>query len=233
VNLFYQPGISEGIHYLDQEESRHCAKVLRKRPGDTIHITDGKGSLYTATLTEARPDKCSFSIASTEKEKTRSFYIHMAIAPTKNPDRTEWFVEKAIEIGVDEISFLLCDNSERAALKTDRLEKLAVSAMKQSLRYTIAKINHMVLMKDFVKETKASSKFIAYVDNTNPDHLQKQATPNTTCVVLIGPEGDFSKKELDLAIEQGYKKVSLGPNRLRTETAGLAACHILNLINEK
>lgn len=231
MNVFYQPEIPNGIRYLDHEESRHCAKVLRKKTGDSVQITDGKGSLYKATLTESRPDKCSFKIDATEKEASRSYYIHIAIAPTKNPDRTEWFVEKAIEIGVDEISFLLCDNSERAALKTDRLEKLAISAMKQSLRFTLAKINHMVLLKDFVKETQAASKFIAYVDQTNPDHLLKQAAAKSNYVILIGPEGDFSKKELELAIENGYKKVSLGANRLRTETAGLAACHILNLIN--
>lgn len=232
MNLFYQPDIPNGIRNLDPEESRHCSKVLRKKPGDAIQITDGKGTLYQATLTESKPGAvCSFKIDSTEQEVKRPFYIHMALAPTKNPDRTEWFVEKAIEIGVDEISFILCDNSERAALKTDRLEKLAVSAMKQSLRYTLAKINHMVLLKDFVKSASTASKFIAYVDHTNPDHLQRQATPKSEYVVLIGPEGDFSKKELELTLENGYKKVSLGPNRLRTETAGLAACHILNLIN--
>jgi 16S rRNA (uracil1498-N3)-methyltransferase len=231
LNVFYQPEIANGIRYLDSEESRHCAKVLRKKTGDAIQITDGRGSLYKATLTDSRPDKCTYKIDSSEKEGTRPFNIHIAIAPTKNPDRTEWFVEKAIEIGIDEISFLLCDNSERAALKTDRLEKLAISAMKQSLRFTLAKINHMVLLQDFVTITQATSKFIAYVDQTNPDHLLRQAPAKSNYVVLIGPEGDFSKKELDLAIEHGYKKVSLGPNRLRTETAGLAACHILNLIN--
>jgi 16S rRNA (uracil1498-N3)-methyltransferase len=231
LNVFYQPEIPNGIRYLDQEESRHCAKVLRKKTGDTIQITDGKGSLYKAILTDSRPDKCTFKIDSTEKEVPRPFHIHIAIAPTKNPERTEWFVEKAIEIGVDEISFVLCDNSERAALKIDRLEKLAISAMKQSLRFTLAKINHMVLLKDFIKETEAGSKFIAYVDQTNPDHLIKQAAAKTNYVILVGPEGDFSKKELELAIEHGYKKVNLGTNRLRTETAGVAACHILNLVN--
>jgi 16S rRNA (uracil1498-N3)-methyltransferase len=231
LNLFYQPGIPNGIHYLDPEESRHCAKVLRKKPGDTIQVTDGKGSRYMVILTEAKPDRCTFRIESSEQEARRSFYIHLAMAPTKNPDRTEWFVEKAIEIGADEISFLLCDNSERAALKTDRLEKLAISAMKQSLQCTLTKINHMVLLKDFVTTTQASSKYIAYVDQTNPHHLSKQASPNANYVVLIGPEGDFSKKELELAMAHDYKKVSLGPNRLRTETAGLVACHILNLIN--
>jgi len=231
VNLFYQPEIPNGIHHLDPEESRHCAKVLRKKPGDLIQLTDGKGKRYHALLTESKPDKCSFKISSSEQEHPRSFYTHIALAPTKNPDRTEWFVEKAIEIGIDEISFILCDNSERAAIKTDRLEKLAVSAMKQSLRCTLTKINHMVLVSEFVKTAKADSKFIAYVDQSNPDHLLKQVSPKSNYIVLIGPEGDFSKKELDMAIETGYKKVSLGSNRLRTETAGLVACHILNLVN--
>lgn len=189
------------------------------------------GTLYEATLTDSKADKCSFKIQSGSKESRRPYQIHIALAPTKNPDRTEWFVEKAIEIGVDEISFLLCDNSERAALKTDRLEKLAVSAMKQSLRCWLTKINHMVLLKDFVRTTQAQNKYIAYVDQTNPDHLLKVATSKSNYIVLIGPEGDFSKKEMDLAHENNYKKVSLGPSRLRTETAGLVACHILNLIN--
>jgi 16S rRNA (uracil1498-N3)-methyltransferase len=231
LNLFYQPGIPNGIHYLDPEESRHCSKVLRKKAGDQIQITDGTGNLYKTTLTESRAEKCSFKIDSSEKEAKRLFHIHVAMAPTKNPDRTEWFVEKAIEIGVDEISFVLCDNSERAALKTDRLEKLAISAMKQSLRCTLTKINHMVLLKDFITSSHASAKFIAYVDQSNPDHLLKQASLKTNYIVLIGPEGDFSKKELELAFSHDYKKVSLGTNRLRTETAGVVACHILNLIN--
>ena len=231
MNLFYQPSIQQGIHCLDPEESRHCSKVLRKKNGDVIQVTDGLGNLYHAKLTESKPDKCTFKIESSEKEEKRPFHIHIAMAPTKNPDRTEWFVEKAIEIGVDEISFLLCDNSERAALKTDRLEKLAISAMKQSLRYTLTKINHMVLLKDFVKDNTAVNKYIAYVDQTNPNHLLKTAKPKSDYAILIGPEGDFSKKELELAISNNYKKVSLGNSRLRTETAGLVACHILNLVN--
>jgi len=232
VNLFYQPHIQNGIHYLDPEESRHCYRVLRKKSGDVIQITDGKGYRYQAKLTDTKSDKCSFTVESKQKEEKRPYTIHIALAPTKNPDRTEWFVEKAIEIGVDELSFLLCDNSERAALKTDRIEKLAISAMKQSLKCSLPKINHMVLLKDFIISNKAASKFIAYVDQTNPDYLQKLATPKSDYIVLIGPEGDFSKKELQLAIDYNYKKASLGPNRLRTETAGIVACHILNVINQ-
>lgn len=232
MNLFYQPHIQDGIHYLDPEESRHCYKVLRKKPGDLIQITDGKGYQYQAKLTDTKFDKCSFTIESKQKEEKRPYTIHIALAPTKNPDRTEWFVEKAIEIGVDELSFLLCDNSERAALKTDRIEKLAISAMKQSLKNSVPKINHMILLKDFITTNSTASKYIAYVDQTNPDHLLKEAKPKSNYIILIGPEGDFSKKELELALTQGYKKVSLGPSRLRTETAGVVACHILNLVNQ-
>jgi 16S rRNA (uracil1498-N3)-methyltransferase len=230
-NLFYQPGIQYGSHFLDPEESRHAAKVLRKKGGDIIHITDGKGVLYTCKITDAKPDKCAFVIESSEQEKQKSFGIHIAIAPTKNPDRTEWFVEKAIEIGVDEITFLECDNSERSTIKTERIEKLAVSAMKQSLKTTLPKIHSIRQLDKFISDSNSSKKFIAYVDQTNPDELLKVAQPKENYLVLIGPEGDFSPAELDLAIKNGFKKVALGPSRLRTETAGIVACHTLNLIN--
>jgi 16S rRNA (uracil1498-N3)-methyltransferase len=230
-NLFYQPGIQYGSHFLDPEESRHAAKVLRKKAGDLIHITDGKGVLYTCKITDAKPDKCAFVIESSEQEKKKNFTIHIAIAPTKNPDRTEWFVEKAIEIGVDEITFLECDNSERTTIKTERLEKLAVSAMKQSLKLTLPKIHPIRQLQEVISELNSSKKFIAYVDQANTDELSRIANPKENYLVLIGPEGDFSPAELDLAITNGFKKVALGPARLRTETAGVVACHTLNLIN--
>lgn len=230
-NLFYQPLIDEGVYHLDADESRHCAKVLRKKSGDVIFITNGKGNWYEARLTEASPTACRFEILSTKTENPKDYHIHIAIAPTKNPDRIEWFVEKALEIGVDEISFVLCDKSERAAMKLERIQKLAISGMKQSLKSTLARINSMVLFPEFIKSAKASELYIAYVDTSNPVILSKIAKPNTSYVVLIGPEGDFSKKEIDFALAHHYKKISLGPHRLRTETAGLAACHTLNLIN--
>jgi 16S rRNA (uracil1498-N3)-methyltransferase len=157
--------------------------------------------------------------------------IHLGIAPTKNTDRMEWFVEKATEIGIDTISLLLCAHSERAAIKTDRLEKIAISAMKQSLKYKLPGIQPMQLLKDFLNAQQAPQKFIAFVDQQNPDHLVKVAKPGIDSIVLIGPEGDFSTKEVELAQSYGYKKIGLGPSRLRTETAGLVSCHILNLIN--
>lgn len=230
-NLFYQPGIPSGSYFLDPEESRHATKVLRKKTGDTIHITDGKGVLYTCRITDAKPDVCAFKVESSEPEKNKSFNIHLAIAPTKNPDRLEWFVEKAVEIGVDGISFLECDNSERTTIKLERIEKLAISAMKQSLKITLPKIHAIRPLRKFISESNSSSKFIAYVDQTNPDQLFKAARINENYTVLIGPEGDFSPAELELALQNGYKKVALGPSRLRTETAGIVACHTLNLIN--
>lgn len=230
-NLFYQPAIQYGSHFLDPEESRHATKVLRKKAGDTIHITDGKGVLYTGKITDPRPDKCAFVIESSVQEKAKNFSIHIAIAPTKNADRIEWFVEKSIEIGIDEISFIECDNSERTSIKLERIEKLAISAMKQSLKLTLPKIHPIRRLQEFIKIDLTGKKFIAYVDSANPDELFKMAEPDEPCIVLIGPEGDFSPAELELALQNGYKKVALGPSRLRTETAGLAACHTLNLIN--
>ncbi len=230
-NLFYQTGIQYGSHFLDPEESRHATKVLRRKAGDTIHITDGKGTLYTCKITDARPDKCAFVLESSEVEKKKDFTIHIAIAPTKNPDRTEWFVEKAIEIGLDEITFLDCDNSERTSIKLERIEKLAISAMKQSLKFSLPKIHLIRPLQEFIKLSNSSKKFIAYVDQANPDELSKVAKAKENYTILIGPEGDFSPAELELAIKNGYQKVALGPSRLRTETAGIVACHTLNLIN--
>lgn len=231
MNLFYQPLIPEGVHHLDEEESRHCVKVLRRNTGDTIKITDGKGFFYDCVITTADPKKCSFKIVDKRKEKLRDYSIHIAISPTKNPDRIEWFTEKAVEFGIDRITLLQCDNSEKSFLKTERLRKMAVSAMKQSLKASLPQITEPTSFQKFVTSESADEKFIAFVDESNPNHLKNLAQKNKSAIVLIGPEGDFSKEELATALENAYKKVSLGNSRLRTETAGVAACHILNLIN--
>jgi len=231
VNLFYQPLITKGVQYLDAEESRHCYKVLRKRPGDNITVIDGKGSFYDAILTQVDPQQSSFTIIKNSVEEKRNFFIHVALAPTKNPDRVEWFAEKATEIGVDEISFIQCDHSERVKLKLDRIERIAISAMKQSMKATLPRINELTDYQDFVVAREEDHKFVAYVDSSNPDHLHALAKPGGRYCVLIGPEGDFSREELQLAIDHGYKKVSLGKSRLRTETAALVACHTLNVLN--
>ncbi len=231
MNLFYQPLIPQGALHLDQDESRHAVKVLRKRNGDVINLTDGKGLFYEGIITDADPHECSFEIRSSTPTQKKNFRIHIAISPTKNADRIEWFVEKSVEIGIDEITFLQCDHTERQYLKVDRLQKTAISAMKQSLKAWLPAIHPTEAFKDFVSSRTDEEKYIAHVDEQNQNYLQKVVTPGLSYLVLIGPEGDFSVDELALAFNLGYKKVSLGAARLRTETAGIAACHILNLAN--
>jgi 16S rRNA (uracil1498-N3)-methyltransferase len=228
--LFYQPDIDLGSLHLSEDESRHVVRVLRSTTGDILELTNGKGSLCKIRITNADPHKCLFEIVEREESKRKSFAIHIAIAPTKNADRIEWFVEKSVEIGINKISFMLCKTSERKSINMERVEKIAISAMKQSGQYWLPELIGMCPLKEIVA-TPASQKFIAYVDSSNPNHLKSIAKPNQDYLILIGPEGDFSKDELLMAEQAGFSKVSLGANRLRTETAGVAACHILNLIN--
>ncbi len=232
MNLFYQPEITNGIFHLDTDESKHCIKVLRRRAGDEINLVDGRGCFYTARITSANPKRCEFEITAKTEDTPRNFHVHIAIAPTKNIDRIEWFVEKATEIGIDEISLIVSHKSERKVIKSERLEKKAIAAMKQSLKARLPKINKPTGFTDFISIEKTNNKFIAQVDPENPGLLGKTASPGTRCCVLIGPEGDFTDSEVNAAIENKWIKVSLGNSRLRTETAGLVACHILNLINE-
>ncbi len=231
MNLFYQSGIAEGIHYLDAEESRHAVRVLRMDQGDQLDLTDGKGFFYSAKITKADPKKCEFEILNKIEIQKRNFCTHIAIAPTKNADRTEWFVEKAIEIGVDAITFIQCKNSERKTINLDRIEKIAIGAMKQSQQAWLPKIDPMIPFQEILSSNE-DQKFIAYVDASNAKHLQSAAQKEKNYLVLIGPEGDFSKEELELAIQNGFEKVSLGPNRLRTETAGIVAVQALGLLHE-
>ena len=203
---------------------------MRLKSGDSIDVTDGKGVFYEAQITNPDLSKCGFEIRTTKVLPQKAFRIHIAIAPTKNTDRIEWFVEKAVELGIDRISFILCANSERKSIKIDRLEKISVSAMKQSRQAWLPQLSPLLPFKD-VLNSAAKQKFIAFVDSQNPQHLKSAAKPGGEALVLIGPEGDFSTEELQNALDLGFQKVSLGRNRLRTETAGLAACHILNLIN--
>ncbi len=230
MNLFYQPGITDGILHLGTEESRHVVRVLRMKPGEAIEITDGKGHFYLAKISLADPKKCWFEIAEKTFFSKRNFQVHLAIAPTKNADRTEWFVEKATEVGVDEITFIGCKNSERKTINLDRIEKITISAIKQSQQAWLPKINSITPFNEILS-ARADQKLIAYVDATNPKHLHAVAQPQKKYLILIGPEGDFSNEELELAIQHGFEKVSLGSNRLRTETAGLVACQTVHFIN--
>ena len=232
--FFYSTQIYDDFIILPKDESLHALTVIRKNIGDKLLVVDGKGSLYETCIESDNIQSCRLNIVSVDKEfGHRNYYIHIAIAPTKSHDRVEWFVEKAVEIGVQEISFILADHSERKHIKLDRIEKRAVSSMKQSLQAFLPIINDIVPLKDVMKICSNDEKFIGYLNEGNNNHLIKSATPNKDYCMLIGPEGDFSSSEINESQEFGFKSVSLGDNRLRTETAGLAACHILNLLNEK
>jgi 16S rRNA (uracil1498-N3)-methyltransferase len=229
MHLFYQSQLPE-LKNLDQEESKHCVKVLRMQNGDEINLIDGKGNFYQAKITNAHHKKCEFEIIKTTQEEPASFYKHLAIAPTKNMDRMEWLVEKATELGIDEISFFQSFHSERKIIKIDRLEKKVISAMKQSLKAKKPILNELKAYKSILDNAKEVNKFIAYVDFDNETHFKNELDKVTDTLVLIGPEGDFTEEEVQMAVSKGFKKVSLGKSRLRTETAALAAVHLMNLV---
>lgn len=233
MQLFFQENISEPISQLSEEESKHLVRVLRKKQGDAITLTDGKGMVYQSVILDANPKKASLKILSKTEAVKDNFQIHLAIAPTKSPDRMEWMVEKITEVGFHELTLLETENSERSYLKTDRLEKKIISACKQSIKFHIPKLNGNIRFKDLIesKEYNDYHKFIAYVDEDHQHHLLDLAQPHEKYLVLIGPEGDFDPKEIKKAIECGFMPVSLGKSRLRTETAGLAAVQMLQVLN--
>lgn len=233
MNLFYAPDILK-TPFLPEEESLHCVKVLRHKTADHIHIIDGCGGLYEAEIVAPHPKHTEIRLLSAHQEfGKRGFRLHMAVAPTKNIDRFEWFVEKATEIGVDEITPLSCRFSERKIIKPERIEKILVSAAKQSLKAYIPKLNPMVDFTAFVNNVSEKNRYIAHCYNTPKSSLLKICEPNSDVVVLIGPEGDFSSDEVDAAVNCGFKSVSLGDARLRTETAALVACHTVSIVNVK
>ncbi len=230
MQLFYCPQILSHEYYLLDEEARHCYKVLRKKQGDIINITDGKGSFYDGKLTSLSPQKCEFEITNTRSIQKVDHHIHIAIAPTKNIDRTEWFVEKCVELGIDEISFLQTSFSERKKINTERIRKKAISALKQSMRAYLPKINELKKLGDFLNSPSHSQNFVAHLEENTP-YLHKIVNKSDRYTVLIGPEGGFSKEEISGIKSKGYHLVKLGDHRLRTETAGVVACSVLNMIN--
>lgn len=229
--LFYVPDIATN-HCLSEEESGHCVRVLRYTKGDEILLTDGQGSTYTARITNPHPKHCEFEIISQEKQaKGHDFYLHIAIAPTKNVERLEWMVEKCTEIGVDEITPLLCRFSERKQLRTDRLQKIVLSAAKQSLTPYLPKLNELTPYDTFIRQANEQDKFIAHCYKEDKKELKNEISRGRDVLVLIGPEGDFSEQEIHDALQLGFVPVSLGNSRLRTETAGVVACHTAILMN--
>ncbi len=229
--LFYTPDILTS-HVLSEEESQHCVRVLRYTRGDEILLTDGKGNTYTARITNPHPKHCEFEVLTQEKQqKAHDFYLHIAIAPTKNIERMEWMVEKCTEIGVDEITPLLCRFSERKQIRTDRLEKIVLSAAKQSLTPYLPKLNELTDYGTFVRQATEETKFIAHCYKEEKRELKDEIKRGKSVLVLIGPEGDFSEQEVEEALALGFVPVSLGNSRLRTETAGVVACHTAVLMN--
>ena len=232
MHIFYTPDI-ENSHELPEEEAAHALRVLRLQPGDEVMLTDGKGNFHRARISLAAHKRCLVDILETLPQPPLwSGHLHIALAPTKNMDRTEWFAEKATEIGIDELTFLNCRYSERKVLKTERIAKILVSAVKQSLKARIPRLNEMTDFKTFIRQPFQGQKFIAHCHEGEKTPLKNLVRKGEGATVLIGPEGDFSEEEVRLAEEAGFIPVSLGPSRLRTETAALVACHILNLLNQ-
>ena len=228
MQLFYLENPENEI-ILSAQESKHATKVLRKKKGDILDFTDGKGNFYKAEITLADSRKCRLKIVSSEqKEKQHNYHLHIAIAPTKNMDRFEWFLEKATEIGIDEITPIICSRSERKVIKTERCNRILLSAIKQSLKYHLPKLNEAISLTNFIKQDLKGAKYIAHCEDGEKNELKTVSKAEKT-LILIGPEGDFSPKEIELALQNQFKAVSLGTSRLRTETAGIIAVHSINI----
>jgi 16S rRNA (uracil1498-N3)-methyltransferase len=235
MHIFYSTHINAGEALLSPEESAHCIRVLRLGKGDKVHLIDGQGGMYDAIITHPDAKQCQLEITGIiDHYKGRNFTLHIAIAPTKNIDRFEWFIEKAVEIGIDIITPILCHRSERRILKTNRLHKLIISTMKQAMVPYHPALHELTKYDSLISSLGGSSynRFIAHCDESEKKKLKDVLAPQTNVILLIGPEGDFTQGEIDLAIAHDFVPVSLGYNRLRTETAGIVACQTFNLLNE-
>ena len=235
MQLFYNPTLTEksSEFTLDPEEGRHLLKVLRKKAGDLFYVTNGKGWLFEATLVSANPKNASASIVSSKKTHAKMHSLHLVVAPTKSIDRFEWFLEKATEIGVNEITPIICEHSERKVLKMDRLQKVVQSAMKQSLRTYLPVLHDPISFKEFMTQEHAGLLFIAHCEEEEKMELKRRVAPDKKITILIGPEGDFSPSEITQAYEKHFLSVSLGDSRLRTETAAIYACTTVAVLNSR
>jgi 16S rRNA (uracil1498-N3)-methyltransferase len=235
MQLFYNQNISETqtTFVFDKEESKHIVKVLRKKIGDSLHVTNGLGFLFHTEITIASNSKCTVKINTFEKQETSKFHLHLAVAPTKMNERYEWFLEKATEMGIQEITPIICEHSERKVIKVERFQKIIESAMKQSLHYYLPKLNDAISYTDFIKKEFQGQKFIAHCEELDKISLKNELKTNEDVLIIIGPEGDFSVKEIQQAITSNFITVSLGNTRLRTETAAIVACHSVIFKNEK
>ena len=234
MQLFYTPDIdaASSTYYLNEEESKHCVKVLRLQAGDKVQLIDGIGNFYTAAITDAHPKRTQLQIVSVQSDfHKRNHYLHIAIAPTKNIERLEWFLEKATEIGIDEISLIICQRSERKEAKADRLNKIITSAIKQSIKAYHPVLNEPLALNKLLATPFQGQKFIAHCEPGDRLTLKNELKPLGKYLILIGPEGDFTPKEIDDALNNDFKAITLGESRLRTETAALEACFEVNFLN--
>ena len=233
MQLFYTHHIEDQLAFLSGEEAKHCVQVLRHRVGDQINLMDGLGGNYVASIIEATKNKVSLRILSRQPSYShRKAKLHLAVAPTKNIGRFEWFLEKATEIGIDKITPILCQRSERKVVKPERLKKIILAAAKQSKNTILPVLNPMIKLGAFLKKEWANDpqQFIAHCENDHEVHLMEKYKADRDVIILIGPEGDFSPVEIKNSFENGYVPIGLGASRLRTETAAMVACHTVNLL---
>jgi 16S rRNA (uracil1498-N3)-methyltransferase len=234
MQIFYSPDIAGSEHTLDESESRHCIRVLRMKTGTPVRLIDGKGNLYEAVILNPDPRKCSLAITGVIRDfERRNYRLHLAISPLKNYERFEWFIEKSVEIGVDEITPLICAKTEKPGIKRERINNLIISAMKQSLKSTLTLLNEPCRFEDFIGKNHYGSKMIAHCSSeTVKSRIGEVYMKGNDAVLLIGPEGDFARDEIKSALEHGFIPVHLGKSRLRSETAGIAACYSIYYINQ-
>lgn len=236
MQLFYNSEIDENQKDIEfpRDESKHIVRVLRKNEGDVLEVTNGRGFLFSVRITEANPNRCKAEIIASKKDKPASWHLHLAVAPTKMNDRYEWFLEKATEIGLHEVTPVICDHSERKHVKLNRFERVLQSAMKQSLHFSLPKLNEAENLMEFLKKDIPGQKFIAHCEEgMQRFQLKDKVDAASKVTILIGPEGDFSSEEIKLALKNGWQPVSLGNSRLRTETAAIVACHTIALANQE
>ncbi|WP_333693709.1 16S rRNA (uracil(1498)-N(3))-methyltransferase [Flavobacterium sp.] len=234
MQLFYNPSASNSSlsFTFEKEESKHIHKVLRKAIGDILFVTNGLGSLFETEIISISDTKCNVKVLQVKNYEAPKFKIHLAVAPTKMNDRFEWFLEKATEIGIQEITPVFCNRSERKAINSERFEKVILAAMKQSNQYFLPRLNQPIKLSEFLKKPFKGQKFIAHCEESDKSQLFQECLPKMDYHLLIGPEGDFTSDEIQTAIKHDFIPVSLGNTRLRTETAAVVGCHILNLKNE-
>ena len=234
MQLFYTPDLTDKspVYYLTEEESKHCIRVLRLQNGDKVQLIDGRGGLYEAEIVDPHPKKVALKLLSQQQGYGKcNHYLHIAVAPTKNIERLEWFLEKATEIGIDEVSLIICQRSERKEAKAERLNKIITAAIKQSLKAYHPQLNEPLAYQKFIAMPFNGQKFIAHCEPSDKAELKSLIKPNGSYLIMIGPEGDFAPKEIDDALQNGFEPITLGNSRLRTETAALEACFEINYLN--